>query len=517
MSQPMDASSQLVHALIAHDPCAAVVLDADARIVAWNADAGVAFGLDAVAPRGRRVEECTSPRCSTLIGGTLDELRRRDDRRPRRLPTPEGVIAITPLRADDRLLGFVVRRETAAPAAGELDVVRAELQAARAANDDLRRRLEELEGAAAADRHKDEFLAMLAHELRMPLAPILSAMQILRRQATENPMVQRAREVVERQALHQARLLDDLLDVSRITRGKIELRRRPVSVGAAVTAALEATRSLIQAKAQSLTVALPEEPAFVDADPTRLTQIITNLLNNAAKYTHAGGRIGISLERAGEQAVVIVRDNGVGIPREMLALVFDLFAQAEPATARSQGGLGIGLTLVKNLVEMHGGTVVARSQGRGQGSEFEVRLPAVAAPRTEAAPAPAGVPTRTFRVLLVEDHADTRETLRRVLELDGHQVQEAADGLRGIELALGSRPEIIIIDIGLPGLDGFEVARRLRAALGEGPLLIALTGYGQAEDLRLSRAAGFDVHLVKPVSPEQLAAALESRRSGEAA
>ena len=330
-------------------------------------------------------------------------------------------------------------------------------------------------------------------------------------------MVQRAREVVERQALHQARLLDDLLDVSRITRGKIELRRRNVSLGNAVTEALEAARGLIHAKAQSISVALPDEPIFVDADPTRLAQVITNLVNNAAKYTHAGGRIGVACEHHGGQAVVIVRDNGSGIPREMLSRIFDLFAQAEPSTARTHGGLGIGLTLVKNLVEMHGGTVVARSRGRGSGSEFEVRLPAVAAPHVEPPPSRVDAPARAFRVLLIEDNVDTRETLRRVLELDGHEVREAADGPEGIEVALASRPEVVIVDIGLPGLDGFEVARRLRAALGKAPLLIALTGYGQPEDRRLSRDAGFDVHLVKPVSPEQLAAALESRRAGEAA
>jgi signal transduction histidine kinase/ActR/RegA family two-component response regulator len=410
----------------------------------------------------------------------------------------------------------------------ELEAARAELQtssakletandALRAANEALQQQVDELKEAATAGRHKDEFLAMLAHELRTPLAPILSAVQILRRQDTDNPTVQRAREVVERQALHQARLLDDLLDVSRITRGKIELRRRPVSLAGALTEALESTRALIHAKAQSIAVELPEEPLFVDADPTRLAQIITNLVNNAAKYTPAGGRIAVACARDGGQAVILVRDNGAGIPPEMLPRIFDLFTQAEPSSARTHGGLGIGLTLVKNLVEMQGGSVVARSRGRGTGSEFEVRLPAIAAPDVEEPRAGAAGALRRMRVLVVEDNADTRETLRRVLELDGHEVQEAADGPEGVEIALSSRPEAVIVDIGLPGLDGYEVARRVRAALGEAPLLVALTGYGQAEDRRQSREAGFDVHLVKPVSPEQLAAALASGRVGEAA
>ena len=264
-------------------------------------------------------------------------------------------------------------------------------------------------------------------------------------------------------------------------------------------------------------MALPEERLYVDSDPTRLTQILTNLLNNAAKYTHAGGRIAVSCRRDGEQAVVVVRDNGIGIPREMLSRIFDLFAQAEPLGARTQGGLGIGLTLVKNLVEMHGGTVVARSAGRGAGSEFEVRLPAVAEPKMQVQPPDGVVLARSRRVLIIEDNVDTRETLRGVLEMDGHKVQEAVDGVEGVEIAMASRPEVVIVDIGLPRLDGYEVARRLRTALGAAPLLVAVTGYGQAEDRRMSRDAGFDVHLVKPVAPEELAAALHSRAAGEAA
>jgi signal transduction histidine kinase/ActR/RegA family two-component response regulator len=537
MSEFAAASLALCQALIAHDTCATVVLDIDERIVAYNASAARLFGIGANV-LGLSLSASGIPSRHAAVRKGVDAVRTEAGARPLRVDAPDGAIDVAPLMIDSRLAGFVVRRpDTNAVdllrtelrlTAAELESTRLELQITtaetdsmdeelRSVNEDLQRRVSELEAAASAERQKDEFLAMLAHELRSPLAPILSAVQILRRQAADNPMVQRAREVVERQALHQARLLDDLLDVSRITRGKIELRRRCVSVGSALTEALEATRGVIQAKAQSIAVALPEEAIFVDADPTRLTQILTNLLNNAAKYTHAGGRIAVGCERDSEQAVVTVRDNGIGIPPEMLTRIFDLFAQADPAAARVHGGLGIGLTLVKNLVEMHGGTVLARSRGRGTGSEFEVRLPTVAAPSAEATPPRARGPARACKVLIVEDNADTRETLRRVLELDGHEVQEAADGLQGIETALANRPEVVIVDIGLPALDGFEVARRLRASLGQEPLLIALTGYGQPEDRRLSRDAGFDVHLVKPVAPEQLASALELRRSNDAA
>ena len=528
----------LCQALIAHDPCATVVLDVDERLIAWNAAAGVAFGFDP--DRVRDASALVSGfRHGSTIRKAIEAMRSEGGVQPHRVDVGAAQITVTPLRVDGCLRGFVLRRADAKAAeamAAELAVLRAELEATRnelqtssieiantnealrTANEDLQRRLDELQEAEMADRHKNEFLAMLAHELRTPLAPILSAVQILGRQAGDNPIVQRAREVVERQALHQARLLDDLLDVSRITRGKIELRRRKLDLRSAVSEVVEATRPLINAKAQSIALTLPDEPLFVDTDPTRLTQILSNLLNNAAKYTHAGGRIAVVCRRDGEQAVVVVRDNGVGIPREMLSRVFDMFAQAEPMTARTQGGLGIGLTLVKNLVEMHGGTVVARSAGRGAGSEFEVRLPAVGgAPSVDAVPSSGTAPARSRRVLIIEDNADTRDTLRRVLELDGHDVQEAADGTQGVAIALSSRPEVVIIDIGLPRLDGYQVARRLRAALGAVPLLIAVTGYGQAEDRRMSRDAGFDVHLVKPVAPEQLAAALESRGAGEAA
>jgi CheY-like chemotaxis protein len=316
---------------------------------------------------------------------------------------------------------------------------------------------------------------------------------------------------MERQLGQMVRLVEDLLDLNRITHNRLELRRRRVELADVVHQAVEASRPLADSLGHELRVELPRDPIWLSADPARLAQVFGNLLHNACKYTDPGGVISLTADRDGSEAVVAVRDTGIGIPPDQLEKIFEMFMQAEAEPEKSRGGLGIGLTLVKNLTELHGGSVVARSGGPGHGSEFEVRLPTVATASRDDAPVLTTDPGRAARVLVVEDNTDTRDTLRRVLELDGHQVEEAADGLEAVERAAILRPEVVLVDIGLPGLDGFEVARRLRASLGSSPLLIALTGYGQPEDRRRSRDAGFDVHLVKPVTPEQLAAALGSR------
>ncbi|HXH83495.1 MAG TPA: GAF domain-containing protein [Candidatus Tectomicrobia bacterium] len=358
--------------------------------------------------------------------------------------------------------------------------------------------------AQRADRHKDEFLAILAHELRSPLTPILSAMRIIGRRVPDQPSVQRSREVVERQVRHLARLLDDLLDVSRISRGRIELRRIPVQLASVVADALETTRAQIDERRHRLTVSMPDSSITLMADPTRLAQVFTNLLVNAARYTPPGGEIAIAAAVDGEEAVVRVRDSGLGIPRDMLNRVFDPFAQVDVHRERGFGGLGIGLTLVRRLVELHGGSVTAHSEGLGHGSEFVVRLP-VAAPG--AAPPPASRrPTEAVsrHVLVIEDEADNRQMLREVLELEGHRVAVASDGASGVALALTERPDIALVDIGLPVLDGYEVARRLRKAFGQSIRLVALTGYGQEQDRARAREAGFDAHVVKPVELDDL-------------
>jgi PAS domain S-box-containing protein len=372
----------------------------------------------------------------------------------------------------------------------------------------LRQRAEQL---AEADRRKDEFLAMLAHELRNPLAPIRNAAQVLRLLGPAGPELAYVRDVIERQVQHMARLVDDLLDVSRITRGKVQLRKEPIDLAGVLGRAVEAARPLLDARKHQLTVSVTPEPVRLEADPTRLAQVVANLLNNAAKYTEEGGRVWLSAETAGPELVLRVRDTGVGIPAEMLGKVFDLFTQVDRTLDRSQGGLGIGLTLVKALVEMHGGSARAFSGGPGQGSEFVVRLPLLPErrQRREAREEGRGAAPPSRRVLVIDDNVDAAESLALLLRVSGHEVRTAHDGPAGLEAALAFRPEVVLLDIGLPGMNGYEVARRLRAAaeLRE-VLLVALTGYGQEEDRRRSREAGFDRHLVKPAAPDELVAVL---------
>jgi len=365
---------------------------------------------------------------------------------------------------------------------------------------------------AAAVQAKDQFLAMLAHELRNPLAPIRIATQIISMRETSNPPVQKAREIIDRQVGHLTRLLEDLFDVSRIASGKVQLRKETVNLATAIANALEASRGLIAERAHALSVSVPEDPLFVDADPMRLEQVITNLVNNAARYTPPNGHIVVSAARETTGAVLRVRDDGIGIPGHLLPHVFDLFTQADRSLARSEGGLGIGLTIVRNLVELHGGTVAVESEGQGRGSEFTVRLPLGTPGEVRTEPSiDAAVVMPRLNILVIEDNADGREILRVMLEGDGHQVCVAEDGPRGIELALAARPAVALIDIGLPGLDGYEVGRRLRGKLGRSIRLIAVSGYGQADDRKKSSDAGFDAHLVKPVTPEQLRDALVQR------
>lgn len=366
-----------------------------------------------------------------------------------------------------------------------------------------------------ADRHKNEFLAMLAHELRNPLAPVRNAAHLLRRYDARVPAARRAREVIERQVQHMTRLVDDLLDVSRITRGKIVLRKEQVDVASVVERAVEDTRPAFQECRHELVVSLPDEPVWLEADPTRLEQVLINLLSNAAKYTEPGGRVELEARRLGDEAIVCVRDTGMGISADMLPHVFELFTQSERALDRSQGGLGIGLTLVKSLVEMHGGSIRAASAGSGQGSTFTISLPvALAAPQPAPPETGAAAPARPRRVLLVDDNADALETLGMLIEAWGHEVHIAADGSAALAAAREFRPDVVLLDIGLPRMDGYEVARQLRREPGmDEALLAALTGYGQEQDRRRSQEAGFDLHLVKPVNPSTLERVLARPRA----
>ncbi|WP_439621351.1 response regulator [Gemmata sp.] len=370
-----------------------------------------------------------------------------------------------------------------------------------------------------ADRQKNEFLSMLAHELRNPLAPIRNATVVLGRQPHDADRVRWAHGVIDRQLTHLIRLVDDLLDVSRITLGKIRLAVEPVDLDAAVATAVEAARPLLDQFAHTLEVRPPAAPVRVHGDRARLTQVFTNLLNNAAKYTERGGRIWLTVGLEGRDAVVRVRDTGVGISAELLPTVFDLFTQASRSLDRSQGGLGVGLTLVRRLVEMHGGTVLAHSEGLGRGSEFAVRIPALVGGDTppgprDAAPGDAAAGDERLRVVVVDDNVDGADTLADLLKLLGHQVRTAYDGPTGIAAVGAFDPDLVLLDIGLPGMDGYEIARRLRgAANGSGrPVLIAVSGYGQEADRGQSRAAGFAHHCVKPVEFEALRTLLATIR-----
>jgi signal transduction histidine kinase/DNA-binding response OmpR family regulator len=366
-----------------------------------------------------------------------------------------------------------------------------------------------------ADRQKNEFLSMLAHELRNPLAPICNGLQILRLRAGDQADQGRVRDIIERQVQQLVRLVDDLLDISRITQGKIRLQTEAVDLATVVSRAIETSHPLIDARRHELTVSLPPQPVRVIADPVRLAQVVGNLLHNAAKYTEEGGRIWLTVEQTGNEVAVSVRDTGVGIPAEMLSSIFDLFTQASCSLDRSQGGLGIGLTLVRRLVEMHGGRVQALSGGPNKGSEFVVHLPVLieeeigrVSANGSASPG-AKCPRR--RILVVDDNQDVAESLALLLRETGQDVQAAYDGPSALATAENYHPEIVFLDIGLPGMDGYEVARRLRAQTGTAhALLVALSGYGQTEDVRRSREVGFDHHLVKPTDPKTLTGLLAS-------
>jgi signal transduction histidine kinase/CheY-like chemotaxis protein len=375
-----------------------------------------------------------------------------------------------------------------------------------------------LRHAEAAGRAKDEFLAMLGHELRNPLAPISTALQLSRRKGEGT--VTHEHEIIERQVNHLTRLVDDLLDVAKIARGKVELRRENVDLHDVVAKALEMAGDLLEERHHHLTVEYERGRFFSNGDPIRLAQVVANLLTNAAKYTDIGGAVTVKLSREGAYNRITVRDNGIGIGSDLLPRVFDLFEQGHRARDRAAGGLGIGLALVKNLVVLHEGFVSGTSEGTGRGSEFTVSLPAVASARAEAAPPQfAGRPSRPSRpspnrparVLVVDDNVDALEMLKETLEMNGHRVAAASDPLAALDLAEAFSPEIAVIDIGLPVIDGYELSARLRAgAATAGCRMIALTGYGQEGDQRRSRAAGFDEHLVKPVNVDRLTEIIET-------
>ena len=415
---------------------------------------------------------------------------------------------------EQRYLDFIYQpiRDPAGEVVG-IFVEGSDVTARKQVEDDLR----------AANRQKDQFLAMLAHELRNPLAPITTAAHLLKMGTLDAKGVRNASEIIARQAEHMTSLVNDLLDVSRVTRGLVTLDKEELDVNAVVADALEQVRPLIEAKRHALTMELSGEPVRVLGDRTRLVQVLSNILNNAAKYTPAGGQLTLRVTSQGDRVTVTVSDNGIGIEPDVLPYIFDLFTQAERTPDRSQGGLGIGLALVKSLVMLHGGTVEARAAPAGErGSEFEVCLPRLASKTGEpstAAPEDAGQAPRQaqLRVLVVDDNRDAAELLGSVLEVMGHAVSVEYDGHGALERARCERPQVVLLDIGLPDTDGYELARRLRAIPElQASVLVALTGYGQPEDRRQAEEAGFDHHLVKPADLGQVADILAEVQAGRA-
>ncbi len=437
---------------------------------------------------------------SVIAAGAAETLRAADGQ------TPRGVVV--PLVAHGRPFGAMA--VTMAPSGRhysdpDVDLVRDIASRAAIALDNSRlyREIQE------RDRQKDEFLAMLSHELRNPLGAIVSAVQVLDMVGALRDRAARAGDVIRRQSAHLARMVDDLLDVARVTSGQIALSREPVDLADLVERSVEGLR--VSGRLDKHDVRVRALRVTVQADRSRMEQVITNLLVNAVKYTDAGGRIEVDVIGDGDEAVLRVRDTGIGISAEMLPRLFDLFTQGRQAPHRADGGLGIGLTLVRRLVELHGGRVEAASEGQGCGSLFTVRLPRVLddVPQSLCLDEPSKTRGPVLRILVVEDNADAREMLRAFLEHDGHEVYEAADGLQALQLASGLRPQLALMDLGLPGLDGLELASRVRA-LPEGDriVLVAITGYGQPDDRRKALEAGFDLHLVKPVDPQRLAEVL---------
>ncbi|HJR36236.1 MAG TPA: ATP-binding protein [Gemmatimonadales bacterium] len=359
-----------------------------------------------------------------------------------------------------------------------------------------------------ADRRKNEFLAMLAHELRNPLAPMMNAMRIIQMAGGDPETLRTASGMMERQIGQMVRLVDDLLDVNRISRGTIELRKARIELASVVAHALEAVRPQVEARAQQLHVSLPSHPVHLNGDPARLTQVVGNLLNNASKFTEERGTIELAVARAGARAVIRVRDNGIGIPADQIPLIFGMFVQVDSSLGRAKGGIGMGLTLVKQLVELHEGTVEATSPGPGKGSEFVVTLPRLPDP-PGTAPAStrfgSTAPGRARRILIVDDDRDAAESLAAVLGMAGHMTEIAPDGFRALDRARAFLPDLVLLDIGLPRLDGDEVARRIRGERwGDKMVLVALTEWGHEYDRERSRAAGFHHHLIKPVRHDTL-------------
>jgi len=471
----------------------------DGRIVSWNAGAERIFGYTAEEAVGRPITLIIPPERLDEEAGILAKLCAGE-----RVEHYETVR----LTKDGRRLDISLTSSPIRNAAGRV------IGASKVARDitekkrDEAERLRLVDELKDADRAKNDFLATLAHELRNPLAPLRNSVEMLQRSGQPTGPIRLALGVMDRQLTHMTRLIDDLLDVSRITQNKLELRKERMELADVLRAAVEASRPLLTERGHDFGVDLPPEPIVLDGDLTRLAQVVANLLNNASKYTESGGRIRLGARRDGRDAVITVRDSGIGIPLDAQGRIFEMFTQVDRSLERSEGGLGIGLHLARQLVAMHGGTLSVHSEGAGRGSEFSVRIPLPAAaatrPRPERDPAQA-LPHTSLRILVVDDNRDAADSLALLLGLPGNEVHVAYDGLRAIEMADEVRPDVILLDIGLPRLNGYATAERIRQQpWGKPIILVALTGWGQEEARQRSQESGFDAHLVKPVDPAAL-------------
>lgn len=475
--------------------------DFEGQITSWNSGAEKLFGYSA----------------QQAIGFSSEMLvpadRLGEDRRLRARVRQGATVAdeSVRIRRDGTIIPVFISaapiRDTSGRVVGVSHIVR-DISSQVADRQEVARLVEDLR---KADRRKDDFIATLAHELRNPLAPIRNAAAVMRFVQDLDPKLQWCRDVIDRQVGHMAALLEDLLDISRLTRDVINLRRDRVELGTAISQAVEITRPLIDGRGHMLSVQLPPEPIEVEGDLTRLTQVFGNLLNNAAKYTEPNGRISVGVEQNGPHVVIRIRDNGIGIRRENLGSIFDLFAQVDPRREGPQGGLGIGLALVKGLIERHGGTIAAESEGEGQGTEIIVTLPVARTGIIELSrnsntpPHPHHGFGRSLRVLVVDDNVDAAESMAAMLRNNAHDVRTANDGETALDLAAAFRPDVVILDLGMPKMSGFEVASRMRKEeWGRDIVLAACTGWSQPQDRRRSRAAGFNYHLVKPVSLDEV-------------
>ncbi len=514
-------SARLLAAIVESSDDAIISKSREGIIRTWNAAAERIFGhkaadvvgrhISIIIPADRLAEEQAI--MSKLLAGEriehFETVRQRSDGQ-----TIAVSLTISPVKDD---AGRIVAASKIARDISSRSKSEAALRESEARFRELADQMSQLSvELERTNRRKDEFLATLSHELRTPLAAIRNAQAVLNVAQGEPALADPALATMNRQIAQMTRLLDDLLDVSRITRDSLQLRQSRVELGAVLADAVETMRPMFERNGLQLTVELPDAPVYLLADAARLAQVFGNLLTNAAKYTPRDGRVSVTTEGEGDQVAVIVTDTGIGIPPEMLTRVFELFTQVDGQHEGEQGGLGIGLSLVRRLVEMHGGTVTAHSEGRGTGSRFVVRLPVLpgvaVSPQPKVAPQATGATPRT--VLVVDDEPDSAVTLAMLLQLRGHRADFAHDGPEALKQAEALEPEVVLLDLGLPGMDGYEVCHRLRELPGgRSMFIVALTGWGQEEDRRRTREAGFDLHLVKPVDPEELLRVLSSTSS----